>query len=420
MPRFFRTVASALILLGLSTPAFAQLGSVPYTFTPGTTIVSAEVNAMFSAIYSGALNRTGGTMTGTLTSQQITPASSATYDLGASGTVFRSIYLGTSAVFSSGGVITFNSGDVTVTHSTNTLAFAGAASGYTFDAPVAVSTDTYPPIRATRTGFGSSTTIGALDVRVTHTSSMGDGFGPIITFTVRDTDATDNPIGALGFVRTGADNIGDFLVQPINAGASTTRLRLTNAGNMALGATARFYLDGTAATGNTYLVESSSDTLDIVAGGTTSFSTTATVTTFATGVVGTGATGGGKGAGTANFTAVYDDNVLLSDWVFEQANGIQKPVRGGEGEQPEQPTRVKGPNMEKRLYALSEVDAITGTENRLPWMPSADTFEAERHTGGMITRLWVGQEQQQLYISSLNKQIEALTAEVAALKARLQ
>lgn len=39
----------------------------------------------------------------------------------------------------SGGVINWNNGDVTVTHSANTLAFAGASSGYTFDAAVSVS-----------------------------------------------------------------------------------------------------------------------------------------------------------------------------------------------------------------------------------------------------------------------------------------
>lgn len=35
-----------------------------------------------------------------------------------------------------GGVINWNNGDVTITHSTNLLAFAGAASGYTFDAVI--------------------------------------------------------------------------------------------------------------------------------------------------------------------------------------------------------------------------------------------------------------------------------------------
>src|SRR6187551_965140 len=42
--------------------------------------------------------------------------------------------------FASGGVINWNNGDVTVTHSANTLAFAGASSGYSFDAALTAST----------------------------------------------------------------------------------------------------------------------------------------------------------------------------------------------------------------------------------------------------------------------------------------
>lgn len=38
--------------------------------------------------------------------------------------------------FASGAVVNYNDGDVTVTHSANKLAFAGASGGYTFDAPV--------------------------------------------------------------------------------------------------------------------------------------------------------------------------------------------------------------------------------------------------------------------------------------------
>lgn len=77
--------------------AFAQLGSVPFVFSSGTTISSSAVNAAFSTAYSLALNRTGGTMTGTLTTQQVTPSATATYDLGVTGTRFRDLWLSRNA-----------------------------------------------------------------------------------------------------------------------------------------------------------------------------------------------------------------------------------------------------------------------------------------------------------------------------------
>jgi len=44
-------------------------------------------------------------------------------------------------ILDSGGVINWNSSDVTITHSSNALAFAGASSGYTFTGPVIVGVD---------------------------------------------------------------------------------------------------------------------------------------------------------------------------------------------------------------------------------------------------------------------------------------
>lgn len=121
---------------------------------------------------------------------------------------------------------------------------------------------------------------------------------------------------------------------------------------------------------------------------------------FATGGAGGGLVwgspaGGGKGAGTINAQTLYDDNVLLTDWVFEDAYGAESAT-----------VRPKG----RRLFSLEETRTFTVNEHRLPWMPTADSFDKERHVGGMLTRLWQGQEQQQLYIFELEARIAALEA----------
>ena len=63
------------------------------------------------------------------------------------------------------------------------------------------------------------------------------------------------------------------------------------------------------------------------------------------------------------------------------------------------------------LYNLQEVRTTTEGEHRLPWMPTEEEWEEERDLGGMITRLWEGQELQQLYINELESRIAALDQE---------
>lgn len=77
-----RFLLSLFLVLGFAVPARAQLGSVPFVFTSGTVISSSEVNQNFATAYSNALNRTGGTMTGTLNARDILPVTDNTYDLG--------------------------------------------------------------------------------------------------------------------------------------------------------------------------------------------------------------------------------------------------------------------------------------------------------------------------------------------------
>ena len=111
-------------------------------------------------------------------------------------------------------------------------------------------------------------------------------------------------------------------------------------------------------------------------------------------------TGGSKGAGTINAQTVYDDNVVLTDSIFDlHYDGY---------------TALPNPG---RLYTMAEVQVVTATEHRLPWMPTKTTFEKERSLGGMITRLWQGQEQQQLYFFDLEARITALETELARFRA---
>jgi hypothetical protein len=85
MNRLFALIFALVLLPGA---AFAQLGTVPNTFTTGVNDID-DLNENFTTAYSTALNRTGGTMTGTLTSQALVPATTAVYDLGTTLVKYR-------------------------------------------------------------------------------------------------------------------------------------------------------------------------------------------------------------------------------------------------------------------------------------------------------------------------------------------
>jgi hypothetical protein len=87
----FKHLLFTLTLVGaLSATVWAQF-TIPNTFSPNTRAQSAEVNANFSLL-ANALDRRGGTMTGTLTTQGVLPDGNNTRDLGASGTRFANVY----------------------------------------------------------------------------------------------------------------------------------------------------------------------------------------------------------------------------------------------------------------------------------------------------------------------------------------
>ena len=94
-------------------------------------------------------------------------------------------------------------------------------------------------------------------------------------------------------------------------------------------------------------------------------------------------TGGDKGNGTINATAVYDDNVLLTDYVFEKTYN---------------------------LIAIPEMRDYFEQNKHLPTIPGRDWWNenGSYSVGQLATRLWETAEVQARYIAELEERISRL------------
>lgn len=90
-----------------------------------TTIPAVGIYAPSAGVLGMAVGSAGEVQ---LTSTALSPMSSDGTALGTTALMWSDLFL------ASGSVINFNNGDITVTHSANTLTFAGASSGYIYDA----------------------------------------------------------------------------------------------------------------------------------------------------------------------------------------------------------------------------------------------------------------------------------------------
>ena len=88
-----------------------------------------------------------------------------------------------------GGVINFNSGDVTITHNTGQLLFAGASIGYTFDADITVTGSIYPQSDSSY-NLGSS----GFDFGIIYTENIDSDDSAIIWWDSLDSRATNDII----------------------------------------------------------------------------------------------------------------------------------------------------------------------------------------------------------------------------------
>lgn len=219
-------------------------GSTPWNVSTISSAVYDKIDEMFGGVGTYATLELGGALkiNGALTQ--------LSNDGGALGTSS----LGWSDLFlASGGVINWNNGDVTLTHSTNTLTFGGAASGYIFnDGNVGIGVTPTCSLHVERAGTNNIiSAIGQTGYEgVLYLSGAGSG---------KDTSIVVGNDRSL-YVRTTST------ATPTASG--TARFGIHGSGNIAIGATARFYFDGTAGTGNTYASEESGDVIAFTAGGT--------------------------------------------------------------------------------------------------------------------------------------------------------
>ena len=190
----------------------------------------------------------------------VRPATNDGAALGTTATQWSDLFL------ASGGVINWNVGDVTITHSTNTLTFGGAASGYIFNdgnVGLGVTPSAWDNTRRVLQVGGSGSV---------WTNTSGSGF--LFVMNNAYYDGTNykylNTDEASYYAQTTAGDHSFVTAASGTAGNNVTfteRFRVLNGGNIAIGATARLYLDGVAGTGDTYIHEVVANNIRVVAGG---------------------------------------------------------------------------------------------------------------------------------------------------------
>lgn len=238
--------------------AGAQGITIPNTFVNGTAADATQVNANFTSLANNALNRTGGTMTGTLTTVLVQPTVTNTSDIGTTSLLYRTGYVRTSLVLGQA------AGNYTVT-----WANPAAARAISFEDPGG--TDILVYKAATQTLTNKTLTAPVLSGSVTGTYTLGGTPTiPASGLTGTITSATQDLITRTGTITSGV----------WSAGAVTSSGAITAGTTLSVPSGQKIFVDGG---GDTWINEAVANNIDFVAGGTSAFRVSATSLSIPTG-----------------------------------------------------------------------------------------------------------------------------------------
>jgi hypothetical protein len=119
-----------------------------------------------------------------------------------------------------------------------------------------------------------------------------------------------------------------------------------------------------------------------------------------------GASGGLKGSGTINAQAVYDDNVQITDYVFDKY--FDGRVRHEDNDM----------HGDYEMLSLTEMAEFVQKERHLPTIVGRDEWnrEGKSSIGSLVNQLWETVETQSLYIIELKSEIDQLQENLVLVK----
>ena len=184
------------------------------------------------------------------------------------------------------------------------------------------------------------------------------------SFMIRDSSSNANPGVAYFYQTTDAEGVmGLSLNDEAVSGMSNVNVAGTNDGGLLI-----LNRNSTGATGKISFRYANTPQMEIFSNG---------------GVVIGSPTGGSQGAGTLNAVGVYDDSNLLTDFVYKPGY---------------------------KVIPIEEVESFYKKNHHLPWIDGEKEWieNGKPPLGKLVSQLWETIENQQIYISILNKRLKKL------------